>query len=95
MIAIVGSGIGGLTTAALLEQNTIPYTLFDKAAELKPVGAGLIVSINAMHVFKRLGIEEEVYRSGYHLKGMNITTPDLKPMSTIDLTLFENKVALR
>ena len=41
-IVIVGGGIGGLSLARELSLRRIPVTVFEKAATLNPVGAGII-----------------------------------------------------
>jgi 2-polyprenyl-6-methoxyphenol hydroxylase-like FAD-dependent oxidoreductase len=44
--AIIGAGIGGLTTAIALQQAGIDFEIFEAAPELKPVGAGIVMPIN-------------------------------------------------
>jgi 5-methylphenazine-1-carboxylate 1-monooxygenase len=40
-VLIIGAGIGGLTLALALERRGIPARVFEAAAELRPIGAGL------------------------------------------------------
>ncbi|MEM9929114.1 MAG: NAD(P)-binding protein, partial [Bacteroidota bacterium] len=40
MYAIIGGGIGGLTTALTFQQNGIPFQVFERAPALNEVGAG-------------------------------------------------------
>ncbi|MBV7317439.1 FAD-dependent monooxygenase [Shewanella sp. NIFS-20-20] len=63
-IAIVGAGIGGLTTALFLEKLGITVHIFEQASEIKPVGAGIILAHNAMQVFDKLGIKDLITRLG-------------------------------
>ncbi|KAF8962165.1 hypothetical protein BGZ46_001216, partial [Entomortierella lignicola] len=42
-VLIVGAGIGGLTLGAILEKASIPYEIFEKASELKPLGSAISV----------------------------------------------------
>ena len=58
-ITIIGAGIGGLTTALTLKQKGLNVNIFEGSAEIKPVGAGIILANNAMQVFKKLGIQEK------------------------------------
>ena len=46
-IDIIGAGIGGLTTAIALEQKGIKIRIFERAEQIKPVGAGIILASNA------------------------------------------------
>ncbi|KAF9931287.1 hypothetical protein FBU30_010516 [Linnemannia zychae] len=36
-VLIVGAGLGGLTLAAVLEKSNIPYEIFERAAQVKPL----------------------------------------------------------
>lgn len=56
-IAIIGAGIGGLTTAALLSRLGFEVAIYEQAARFARVGAGIQQTPNAMHVHRRLGTE--------------------------------------
>jgi salicylate hydroxylase len=55
-VVIAGAGIGGLTAGACLLQAGHDVTIFEQAAELSEVGAGLQLSANATHVLHHLGL---------------------------------------
>ena len=55
-IAIVGGGIAGLTAALCLARVGLRSTIFERAAELSEVGAGLQLSPNALSVMELLGL---------------------------------------
>jgi len=55
-ILIVGAGIGGLTAANALRQAGMGVEVFERAAELKEIGAGIVLSANAMRVLQHLGL---------------------------------------
>jgi salicylate hydroxylase len=54
-IAILGGGIGGLATAGFLYRAGLTATVYEQAPELGAVGAGLVVSPNAVGLLRRLG----------------------------------------
>ncbi len=58
-IAIVGGGIGGLAAAAFLHRAGLPAVVYEQAAELREVGAGLVVAPNAARLLRRLGVLSE------------------------------------
>jgi 2-polyprenyl-6-methoxyphenol hydroxylase-like FAD-dependent oxidoreductase len=55
-IAIIGGGIGGVATAVALEQAGIHATVYERAPELREVGAGVILWPNATRVLRELGV---------------------------------------
>ncbi|WP_433797201.1 FAD-dependent monooxygenase [Actinoplanes sp. CA-252034] len=55
-IAILGGGIGGLATAAFLRRAGLACTVYEQAAALTQVGAGLLVTPNAARLLRRLGV---------------------------------------
>ena len=58
--AIAGAGIAGLTAALALARRGFQVTVFEQAAELREIGAGIQLSPNAMHVLNRLGLDDEI-----------------------------------
>lgn len=54
-VAVVGGGIGGLATAAFLHRVGIEATVYEQAPALTEVGAGLVVSPNAVRLLRSLG----------------------------------------
>ncbi len=90
--AIIGAGIGGLTTAITLQQSGIESEIFEAAPELKPVGAGIVMASNAMQVFQRLGIEKKVIEAGLEIVEANVVDQSFRLISGLAL---KEKVAHR
>ncbi len=90
-IDIIGSGIGGLTAAIALEKKGFYPKIYEQAKTLKTVGAGIILASNAMQVYKKLGLAEELKSHGICLDSMNITDDKLQVLSKVDLTYFKDK----
>ena len=57
-IAIAGAGIAGLTTALALLQQGFKVDVFEQAAQLGELGAGLQISPNGSRVLLALGLGE-------------------------------------
>ena len=57
---IVGGGIGGLSAARELALRGIPARVLERAPQLNPVGAGIIMNPNAMRVLERNGLAARV-----------------------------------
>ncbi|GGG89411.1 hypothetical protein GCM10011416_02280 [Polaribacter pacificus] len=79
--AIIGAGIGGLTTALAFEKKGIDYHLFERAPELNEVGAGIWLAPNALQVLESLDILEEIQSNGNCIDRITIGKPDLSPIS--------------
>ncbi|PJJ68238.1 FAD-dependent monooxygenase [Chryseobacterium geocarposphaerae] len=90
-IAIIGGGIGGLTTALALQRSNLDVTIYESAPEIKPVGAGIIMANNAMQVFDKLGIRQKIEQAGHKISTIKITDPQLKTLSEVQLNKFERK----
>jgi salicylate hydroxylase len=56
-VAIVGGGIGGLTLATLLLQQSKSVQIFEQDAELREIGAGVAIGGNATRLLQRLGVD--------------------------------------
>ena len=95
MVDIIGAGIGGLTTAVALGQRGIPYRIYEQAAELRPVGAGIILANNAMQVYAKLGLKAEIEAAGNPISFLNVTTPSLQALSQVDPQYFEEKYGVK
>lgn len=68
-IAIVGGGIGGLSTALALRHRGIEAHVFEQAAAFTEVGAGLGLGVNAVRILDRLGLEGALDGIAFHVPG--------------------------
>lgn len=63
-VLVVGAGIGGLALALALQRQDIGVEVWERTPVLREVGAGLLLTSNAVWVLKRLGILNEAIRRG-------------------------------
>ena len=59
-MAIVGGGIGGVAAANALLQRGLEVRVYEQAAVLTEVGAGLALQPNGVRMLRRLGFGAEV-----------------------------------
>jgi 2-heptyl-3-hydroxy-4(1H)-quinolone synthase len=72
-VLIVGGGIAGLGLARGLSRAGLAWELMERSPEWAPVGAGIVLGVNAMQVMGRLGLDGEIRARGYELREMAIT----------------------
>ncbi|QHV94427.1 FAD-dependent monooxygenase [Spirosoma endbachense] len=82
---IIGGGIGGLVTALALNQQGIRSTIYEKAILLQEVGAGLVLSSNALFVFDQLGLLEALTTISWPLTKGLITDPNGRIVQKLDV----------
>ena len=59
-ILVVGAGLGGLTAALALLREGFTVEVHEQARALGEVGAGLTLSRGSQHVFRALGLQDQV-----------------------------------
>lgn len=69
---IIGGGIAGLTTALALKKKGIGCTIIEAAPGFKPVGAGIVLAVNAMRAYRQLGIYDELLAAGNRVEQISI-----------------------
>ncbi len=87
-VAVVGGGIGGLAAACSLRRRGIDVSVFEQAAALGEIGAGLTVFPNSLRQLERMGLREALSAVGAKISiGSCICRSDgtvVAPMETTD-----------
>ena len=78
-IAIIGSGIAGLTIGCILLKEGVPSVIFEKHSELGSHGAGISLSPNALRVLRYMGLKDEVEK----ISKLTLTTRILDNTKTL------------
>ncbi|KAF9212614.1 hypothetical protein BGZ59_006516 [Podila verticillata] len=94
-ILISGAGLGGLTLAILLKKAKIPFLIFERAHEVKPLGSALILGPNVMPLFKQMRIYDEFTELGKYAPQMHIVRDDLKSSYVMDNSCAEKLYGCR
>jgi len=63
-ILIIGGGIGGLAAAIALRQAGFPSAVYERAPELREIGAAISVMANATRALKRFGLLDKLLEHG-------------------------------
>src|ERR1700687_1765301 len=75
-VAIIGGGIGGVAAANALLQRGIDVRVYEQAAALTEVGAGLALQPNGLRMLRRLGFGAEIARLGARWTDPQFRHPD-------------------
>ena len=84
-VAIIGGGIGGLTAAIAFAQRGAQVTVYEQAAALTEVGAGLQITPNGARILHALGLESALNHVG-------LTAQAVVPMDAVsgrEITRFD------
>ncbi|KAF9350090.1 hypothetical protein BGX26_011682 [Mortierella sp. AD094] len=84
-VLIIGAGIGGLTLAILLEQINIPYHIFERASEVKPLGSAMSFTGGVFPALEQLGIYEELKRVSKAYTRIDFYDAHLKKMGSFSM----------
>src|SRR5262245_22346224 len=91
-VIIVGGGPGGLAASIALRKVGIAATVFERAPELKEVGAGLSLWSNAMTALAQIGLADAVIASGTILDRALTLTAKGKQLSNVSLGDISRRV---
>jgi len=88
---VVGGGIGGLSAAVALRRVGVEAVVFERAAELGEVGAGISLWSNAMRALRGLGLEDEVRALGTEEIGGTVRTAEGAEITKIPAGVLERR----
>jgi NADPH-dependent 2,4-dienoyl-CoA reductase/sulfur reductase-like enzyme len=74
-VAIIGGGIGGLAAAVALRRVDIESIVLERVTEIREVGAGLSIWLNAVNAIRELGLEASVLASASIIEQNLTQTP--------------------
>lgn len=84
-VLVVGGGIGGLTVARALERVGADVEVVEQAPRWQPLGAGIVLSANAVAVLDALGLGEAARRAGRQVPWADICDAKGRPMQHLDM----------
>ena len=61
-IGVIGAGLGGLGVGGFLQRAGFDVKIYEQAPTFSRIGAGIILSANAMKAFRRLQVEDDLLR---------------------------------
>ena len=56
-IVVIGAGIGGLAAALALQRRGFKVAVYERAPEIREIGAGVVIAPNARRALRDLGVD--------------------------------------
>jgi 2-polyprenyl-6-methoxyphenol hydroxylase-like FAD-dependent oxidoreductase len=88
-VLIVGGGIAGLATAAGLTRAGVECVIAENAEAWRPVGAGIVLNVNAMTALRMLGLADAVESRGFRLSAAAITDQTGRDLARTDFAILD------
>ena len=88
---VVGAGIGGLSAAIALRNAGAEVTVHEKLAELREVGSGLTLWVNAMRALGIMGVAEPVRERGSVLEAIDNVRADGRVFKSLPIAQLAQK----
>ncbi|KAF9119296.1 hypothetical protein BGW39_000400, partial [Mortierella sp. 14UC] len=86
-VLIVGAGLAGLLLAILLDKIDIPYQIYERAKEVKPLGAVMSLNAGIFPALEQLGLYEELEKVSLPADTFNIYYGDMSVISKLSTRL--------
>jgi 2-polyprenyl-6-methoxyphenol hydroxylase-like FAD-dependent oxidoreductase len=95
-VIVIGSGIGGLTTAIAMRKVGFNVVIYERAPELREVGAGISLWANAMRALDHLGVGNAIRKVSLALVKSELRTEDGRQLLlAFGAEFFEKKLEIR
>ena len=89
---VIGAGIGGLATAQALLQLGHRVRMYEAAAELREIGAGVVLGANAMRALDELGLHAAVQPVGTPLTTVRLLDEHGRVLNRADTSGFTERL---
>ena len=84
-IAIIGAGIGGLSTAIALKLAGFDVAVYERGGEVSDIGAGIVCWPNASFVLEELGVLDKVSAVSSSVKSMRRFTSEGEAIGLLNI----------
>ncbi|KAK3813780.1 MAG: hypothetical protein JOS17DRAFT_779223 [Linnemannia elongata] len=90
-VLIAGGGLGGLTMGLLLHKAGIPFEIYERATDIKPLGSSMFLNSTTASLFKQCGIYDEFVAIGKYASNILMCTEERKVDFTMEFAQHEKE----
>ncbi|KAF9028105.1 hypothetical protein BGZ52_000208 [Haplosporangium bisporale] len=90
-VLIVGAGMSGLMLGILLTHAGIDFAIYERVAEIKPIGSTMAFDSRILAVFEQLGMLDEALKISFPCRGLNFYDSKLQVMGGFDLSEYKDR----
>ena len=91
-IAIIGAGVGGVTTAIALTQRGYKVSVYERTAQPAHMGAGIVVWPNASFVLNELGLLPAIAARSGRPEKMQRVSVEGEDLGYLDITALDRRM---
>ncbi|KAG0003201.1 hypothetical protein BGZ79_001423 [Entomortierella chlamydospora] len=82
-VMIVGAGLAGLFLAILLDHQGVPYEIYERSKEIKPLGGLMCLNANILPAFEQLDLFEKLKSISLPNKGTSIYKSNMELIADV------------
>ncbi|KAF9170400.1 hypothetical protein BGX20_009023 [Mortierella sp. AD010] len=83
-VMIVGAGLAGLLLAILLDRINVPYEIYERSEEIRPLGGVMSLNANILPAFEQLGLLDDLKEVSLPSRDFNILTGNLEKIAVFE-----------
>lgn len=91
-IAILGGGVGGLTSAIALKMIGFDVEVYERRANTAEIGAGIVCWSNAAFVLDQLGMLDQVAQVGGAVQRIDRFSSKGEPLGSLDVNIINQHI---
>ena len=93
-VLIAGAGIGGLSAGIALKRRGFEVRIYERAPALRPVGVGILLSLNALRSLARIGAFKRVREAGQPIRLLELRSASGIRLSKVSLASVERELGV-
>ena len=93
-VAIIGGGICGLTLGQLFAKQGFDFQIFEQSQPPLGEGAGIILGVRALDVYRELGLISDLSKLGNYLKTVGLKKSTGETLSVANMRTVKERFGI-